>query len=419
MGLLTFFLSRKATPFSSSKVKSGTSGGRGGRPVASTRHQPQKIEEHTVLRTTSSGNAAKQVNGISDGSRSKVDQCKKSEIGHRACPTNEEGKEKGLHRGQYSTMKAVHLSNSTLIDKSRPEKSLGTSTRTNQQKQTAVPTRLKPLVNVRTVADNIKASSRESRSTALNIACDDLGNLAGRIRDSRSWKSSDQRREAVRQALLQRVNELKTLLPGNLQQLAVTAFMHVEHEVLQRKYVNSQTMFGDAVSDIPRQRFWVSEDGYAWDMYELAQAITSNRGVMRNPLSKHMFTPGDVRAIVHRPLGERLAALEVNQRELRRGVRRETIEKLGKLSDTLLRDDEMTSFVPSRRAVEAFKAYAATLPAAEQKAIDMLWVPAVDTHTGMEFDMSIGEALDDALANQVCFHKVGDLLRQAARYLRR
>ena len=297
------------------------------------------------------------------------------------------------------------------------DKKLGNATRGLSQEHRAYPTRPKPQMSVQALANVVSSTSRNSKTKALDLMCDDLKDLADLIRGSRSSKSQERKDEAVRQALLKRTRDVKFFLPGDLQQLTGRAFMHIEHEILHRNYVNMETMYGDPVSEIPRARFWVSEDGYAWDMDELAQAIDSNRGIMRNPLSKHMFTSDDVRAIVHHPLGERLKALEVNQRELRRGVRGKTAGMLSSLSKTLLRDDEETGFVPSRRAVEEFKAYVATLPAAEQRAIDMLWVPAVDHHTGMGFDMSIGEALEDALANRVCFHKVGDLLGQAARYL--
>lgn len=115
-------------------------------------------------------------------------------------------------------------------------------------------------------------------------------------------------------------------------------------------------------------------------------------------------------------MGKNLAAMQVDQSELRQGVREETIEKLNKAARKLL-EDETEDFAPSHRTVEAFAAYLATLPVAEQKAIDELWVPAVDSHTGMQFDMSVGQAVKDAQSNLVCFHKTGDLLRQAVVYL--
>jgi len=42
--------------------------------------------------------------------------------------------------------------------------------------------------------------------------------------------------------------------------------MHLEHEIFDKNYVNTETMFGDEVADIPRERFLCTEDGYAWDM---------------------------------------------------------------------------------------------------------------------------------------------------------
>ena len=286
-------------------------------------------------------------------------------------------------------------------------------------RKAVVAVKSKPQSSARSVASQIQAVSKDSKSKALDIACEDLEDMAERMRHQRRRDSSDKRNDAVRQACVHRAAEIQARLPSGLQLLTKNAFMHVEHERLHRKYVNDETMYGDKVSDIPRKRFWVSEDGYAWDMEELARAIVSNHGIMRNPLSKHMFVPDDVRAIVAHPLGKRLAALGISQRELRQGVRPGTIDKLARLSETLLKDDEMTLFVTSRRGTEAFLAYVATLPIKEQDAIHKLWVPAVDSHTGMGFDASVGEALEAALANRACFHKVGDLIGQAARYLRR
>ncbi|KAM0794146.1 hypothetical protein BDR22DRAFT_815672 [Usnea florida] len=194
--------------------------------------------------------------------------------------------------------------------------------------------------------------------------------------------------------------------------------MHAEHEILCKKYTNDETMYGDAVVDIPRERFWASEDGYAWDMDELAQAITSGGGVMRNPLSKELFTPTDVRAIMRHPEGKRLQALRVNQSQLKKGVRPTTVEKMAKLAK-VLDEDTTEDQLPSRRSVEEFLSYVATLPGDEQKAIDELKVPAKDSHTGISFDIAIGDAVRDAQGNRVCFHKTGDLLRQAAGYLRK
>lgn len=262
------------------------------------------------------------------------------------------------------------------------------------------------------VAASITEAHRTSKTKALDIAFEDLKSLIMlKTRDP----SND--READRQALLKRMNTVKGFLSSQLLLLADAAQMHVEHEVLHRRYANADTMGLEPVSEIRRANFWVSEDAYAWDMEELAAAISSNRGIMRNPLSKLMFHPRDVRAIVQHPLGKHLAALQVDQSELRQGVREKTVEKLDTLAWKLL-DDETEDFEPSHRAIEVFAAYLATLPDREQEAIDELWVPATDFHTGLQFDMSVGQAVGDAQNNLVCVHKTGDLLSQAVSYLR-
>ena len=58
------------------------------------------------------------------------------------------------------------------------------------------------------------------------------------------------------------------------------------------------------------------------------------------------------------------------------------------------------------------------LPGGEQKAIDNLNLPAKDSHEGMAFDVTIGEAVRDLEGNTICSHKAGDLLSQAVKFLR-
>lgn len=79
--------------------------------------------------------------------------------------------------------------------------------------------------------------------------------------------------------------------------------MHAEHEILHRKYINDETMSFDAISEIPRANFWTSEDGYAWDMEELAAAITSGKGVERNLPTNFSDTNGN-KGIYRRVLDE-------------------------------------------------------------------------------------------------------------------
>jgi hypothetical protein len=268
--------------------------------------------------------------------------------------------------------------------------------------------RVSPPGSARAVARAMEAKPDK----ALEVAVTDLSDIA---RWLRSQGPSDN--DSVREALVKRVRVLTAALPNELQPHASTALMHIEHELLQRTYLNDETMLGDPVSDIPRANFWVSEDGYAWDMEELSNALASNRGVMRNPLSKQLFTPKDINAIIKHPLGKRLAAMRVEQSQMSKGVRPTTIAELDKLAAALLADQSADQ-IPSRQAVDEFSAYMATLPQAEQKALNELRVPATDSHTGQPFDTTIGDAVRDAQGNRVCFHKTGDLIRQAASHLR-
>jgi hypothetical protein len=161
----------------------------------------------------------------------------------------------------------------------------------------------RPPQSARVVARTMEADPGQ----ALDMAIGDLADVVRWLRNQPSRADND----SIREALARRVRALVAALPDSLHQQPLTALMHVEHEELQRVYVNSETMYGDAVVDVPRENFWASEDGYAWDMEELATGIASNGGVMRNPLSRQMFAPDDVRAIVQHPLGRRLAALQI------------------------------------------------------------------------------------------------------------
>jgi hypothetical protein len=222
--------------------------------------------------------------------------------------------------------------------------------------------------------------------------------------------------EYMRGILTRRISVLSAALSDDMHLHLHSAFMHIEHEELGRSYVNSETMIeGTPVADIPRNHFWASQDGYAWDMEELAQALSSNSGVMRNPLSRNLFSVEDVSAIVQHPFGRRLRALQLEQRELSKGLRAATIQKMQELSSTLLSDQDANQ-LESRRALDAFLVYVAILPKKEQEAIDQLRVPAVDSHTGQPFDCTIGESVRDAQANKICLHKTGDFIGQAARH---
>ncbi|KAF2420007.1 hypothetical protein EJ08DRAFT_32325 [Tothia fuscella] len=232
------------------------------------------------------------------------------------------------------------------------------------------------------------------------------------------WLPEPMNNDIKREMLAKRVRTLNAALPKNFYASTHVAMMHMDHECLDRKYVNDETMLGDTIAEIPRALFYATEDNYAWSMDELVQAITSNNGVFRNPLSKHMFTPADISAILQHPLGKPLAALSIEQGRLKKGVRAATVDAMEKMAKAFMEDMEENA-LESRNAVDEFLAFLATLPDAEQQAIDKLSVPAKDTHTGQAFDGTIGEAVRDAKANKLCFHKAGDLIQQAVVHLRK
>jgi hypothetical protein len=212
--------------------------------------------------------------------------------------------------------------------------------------------------------------------------------------------------DALRGRLVKRRTLLEAALPDSMQQSLSAAFTQIEREFLKKKYANSVTMVGgESIEEIPASNFFVSEDNYAWDMEELAAAIEANDGVMRNPLSKQMFSEDDIRMILAHRLGQRLRPLQMSQNQLRQGVRPRTIDKLDRLGKVML-DDQTQDSAPSRKAMDEFLAYVATLPQTEQDTINRLKIPGVDKFTGQPFDYSIGESVKDAKANTTCFHKV-------------
>ncbi|KAF2473745.1 uncharacterized protein BDR25DRAFT_281669 [Lindgomyces ingoldianus] len=197
------------------------------------------------------------------------------------------------------------------------------------------------------------------------------------------------------------------------------AFVTAERELLQKKYVNSTTMITqEPISSIPRENFFVTEDNYAWDIEELVQALSSNSGVMRNPLSKHLFSESDIQSILAHRLGQPLRPMQEAQHHMRKGFRPATIDWIVKLGRIMVLD-QSDDAGPSRDAIDEFLAYVATLPKTERRAIDTLKVPASDRHTGQAYDYTVGESVRDAKANTTCFHKVGDFLSQAGPYLRK
>ncbi|KAK4447400.1 hypothetical protein QBC34DRAFT_440145 [Podospora aff. communis PSN243] len=224
--------------------------------------------------------------------------------------------------------------------------------------------------------------------------------------------------DALRQRLVARKTLLEAVIPASATAHTNAALAHIERRVLNRKYVNAETMGLGRIDDIPREDFFVSEDNYAWDMSELAQALESNSGVMRNPLSREMFSEADVKFILGHARGKKLRPMQLAQSQLKRGIRQTTIDGVARLSGVLLAD-QSEDVAPSRRAVDEFLAYVAMLPEPEQRVIKELKIPAKDSRAGLPYDWTIGQAVADAKGNMVCFHKTGDFLKQAADYLQR
>jgi hypothetical protein len=169
---------------------------------------------------------------------------------------------------------------------------------------------------------------------ALVVALTDLEDVFSRLKLGSEPPNND----TIRETLAKRSRIIGSGLQSELQDVPQLALMHIEHEKLDRQYHNDESMFGDAISEIPREEFWTSEDGYAWSMDELSQAITSNGGVMRNPLSREMFSTTDIRRIIQHPQGKRLAAMQLEQSKMSKGVRPTTIEHLETMSKTFLSD---------------------------------------------------------------------------------
>jgi hypothetical protein len=209
----------------------------------------------------------------------------------------------------------------------------------------------------------------------------------------------------IRERLVKRKVLLEAVMLPSMETHTSAAMAHVEREFLNRQYANSETMLGDRIQDIPRENFFVSEDNYAWDMSELAQALESNEGVMRNPLNRQMFTESDIGKILGHPQGQRLKPLRLAQSQLKQGVRSTTIDRVAELGSTMLADQSI-DMAPSRQAMDEFLAYVATLPAEEQNTITSLRIEARDSFNGQAFDYTIRQAIQDAKANVTCFHKV-------------
>lgn len=263
--------------------------------------------------------------------------------------------------------------------------------------------------SVRELARDIQNRKEE----AVDVATDDFNDYVLWLERVEKVTSD----KGIRDRLMRRARALQSALTKDLEWVASAAMMHAEHEGMEREYENDETMLGDTIAEIPRENFWVSDDNYAWNMSELAQALTTQGGVRVNPLTGKLFSKDDVESIVRHPLAGGLAEVQLEQESLAQGVRAKTIEQMEVLSAVLLADQSEDQ-APTRLALDVFQQHVAGLPSYEKEALSKLRIPAVDSHTGQQFTSSVGETVDDAIANRICAHKTGDLVGQAAIYLK-
>lgn len=231
------------------------------------------------------------------------------------------------------------------------------------------------------------------------------------------WVSSEGLAEdAVRARLGKRCDLLIAALSEDRADDIMAIFNQVEMRHLKREYRNNETMLGDDVKDIPEERFFVTDDGWVFDMQELADCLTANSGIMRNPLSRDMFSTGDIRRIVNHPLGAVLRSQQQQQGQLRRGISSHTIQKVKELGELLL-EDQSNDLRPSYEALDVFIAFMATLTANEQRALDSLKITGVDHLNGRPFESTIGASVRDAKDGTTCTHKVStpDLVKKTVK----
>jgi hypothetical protein len=120
---------------------------------------------------------------------------------------------------------------------------------------------MRPPESARSVARNIRDHPQE----ATNLVIADLEVMIKWVRAPNGTPSGASI-DTIRDALVKRRSAIDSTLPDGLKFHCELGFMHVEHEHLERNYVNDETMLGDEIKDIPREDFYVTEDNYAWSM---------------------------------------------------------------------------------------------------------------------------------------------------------
>ena len=120
---------------------------------------------------------------------------------------------------------------------------------------------MRPPGSARSVARNVRNKPKE----ATDLVIIDLEDMIRWVRAPYGTPSGASI-DSIRDALVTRRSAIESVLPDELKFHCELGFMHVEHEHLERNYINDETMLGDEIKDIPRADFYVTEDNYAWSM---------------------------------------------------------------------------------------------------------------------------------------------------------
>ncbi|KAK4178786.1 hypothetical protein QBC36DRAFT_323946 [Triangularia setosa] len=161
----------------------------------------------------------------------------------------------------------------------------------------------KSLRPIRTISRDIETRlGKQDRYGAIEVAIDDLRTAVGNDGDY----PDDEREQRARE----RIELIQSAMPeeDKYDEFWAEVAMHLDHELpipASAEYSN-QTTFkaGVPVRQIPRERFLATNDGYAWDMGELAGEIIAKGGEFSNPVTGRKFEEEDIELLKGHMLGK-------------------------------------------------------------------------------------------------------------------
>jgi len=144
----------------------------------------------------------------------------------------------------------------------------------------------------RALARDVASAALDSfdHALALDLLIADLSGTA-------AWCSGNDK------ILNERVALLTAALPTRLSDLPREARMHFDRESGRAVYLNANGENNDSIAHIPRERFFVTTDGYAWDVREL---ITTGGGGRVNPITGRALGREDIERLRAHTLGSSL-----------------------------------------------------------------------------------------------------------------